>query len=148
MLSRIRRADQRRDRGPLVRSHGFGQGLPDFRCPILGTVYLSAMKGESILGESGEFAPRKIVGRPPTPQQVLWQMEQIKQFTDKLTRGKPKLTEAALQEILKLENRSRVFDGIPSQGRYRSICSTRGARLRIFLRPIYFPLLSKNFFRR
>ena len=64
------------------------------------------MKGESILGESGEFAPRKIVGRPPTPRQILWQLEQIRMFTDKFTRGKPKLTEAQLREILKLENRS------------------------------------------
>ena len=51
------------------------------------------MKGESILGESGEFAPRKIVGRPATPRQVLWQLEQIRMFTDKHTHGKPRLAE-------------------------------------------------------
>ena len=59
------------------------------------------MKGESILGESGQFAPRKIVGRPPAPRQVLWQLEQIRMFTDKFTRGKPKLTEADLFPVRK-----------------------------------------------
>ena len=64
------------------------------------------MNGESILGESEQFAPRKIVGRPASKRQVLWQLEQIRQFTDKHTKGKWILTEGALREILQREKKS------------------------------------------
>ena len=60
------------------------------------------MKGESILSESDEFAPRKVVGRPPTPRQILWQIDPVRQFTDKFTRGKPKLTAGDLFPVRKI----------------------------------------------
>lgn len=50
---------------------------------------------------------RKAVGRPPSPRKVLWQLEQIREFTRKHTHGKPALAEGDALPVRKAVGRPR-----------------------------------------
>ena len=50
---------------------------------------------------------RKSVGRPPSPRKVLWQLEQIREFTRKHTHGKPALAEGDALPVRKTVGRPR-----------------------------------------
>ena len=46
------------------------------------------MASEKVLGESGVFAPRRVVGRRPPGQNAFERLEMLRQFAHEVRRGK------------------------------------------------------------
>lgn len=66
------------------------------------------MASEKILGESGVFAPRRIIGRRPSGQTAFDRLEMLRQFAHVTDRGKPTIPRQDYFPVLKAVGRCRA----------------------------------------
>lgn len=57
--------------------------------------------------DSPSFPVRRQVGRPSTPRQVLWQLEEMRKFFEKHAHGKPIIVEGDVFPVRKIVGRPR-----------------------------------------
>jgi hypothetical protein len=57
------------------------------------------------------FSIRRQVGRPSTPRQVLWQLEEMRKFFEKHAHGKPIIVEGDVFPVRKIVGRPRSSQG-------------------------------------
>jgi len=61
--------------------------------------------------DSSSFPVRRQVGRPSTPRQVLWQLEEMHRFVQKHTQGKQVINEGDLFPVRKVVGRTPPKQG-------------------------------------
>jgi hypothetical protein len=61
--------------------------------------------------DSPSFSIRRQVGRPSTPRQVLWQLEEMRKFFEKHAHGKPIIVEGDVFPVRKIVGRPRSGQG-------------------------------------
>ena len=64
-----------------------------------------SMKRMDQPADSPSFPVRRQVGRPSTPRQVLWQLEEMRRFVQKHTHGKPTIVEGDAFPVRKIVGR-------------------------------------------